>query len=248
MRFQQLVFTSSAAALLVWGMALAQESPDGPPSAQQPTAREQVPSATPSTTENPSLSPSSTNAENGAQKEKHWSGSLVDISCMVKELSGPDSTSATTPEAGPAPETPHFTDPGSPPQSRTGGMVPSSTQGQQPSTYPGQNSQSPDMGQPNAAQMAKAARIDNAAKQCTPTASTQAFGLALGGGQVVKFDAEGNNKASEALKEVDLQAGKKIKVKVTGTMADNTTVKVASVEVKGKRSSSEQRATASSGQ
>ena len=93
------------------------------------------------------------------------------------------------------------------------------------------------MSQPNSAEMAKAQKFDDAAKQCVATASTQTFGLALSDGKVVKFDQEGDAKASEAVKETTVQPGKKIKAKVTGTMEDNDTVKVASVEVKGKRSS-----------
>jgi hypothetical protein len=85
------------------------------------------------------------------------------------------------------------------------------------------------------AQMAKANRIDNAAKQCAASASTQTFGLAMSGGQVVQFDSSGNSKAQEALKDVEMQPGKKIKAKVTGTMENQQTVRVASVEVKGKK-------------
>jgi hypothetical protein len=78
--------------------------------------------------------------------------------------------------------------------------------------------------------------VDQASKRCTATAATQAFGLALSDGQVVSFDGEGNTKASEALKEVSVQAGKKVKAKVTGTL-EGQTVKVASLEIKGKHSS-----------
>ena len=95
----------------------------------------------------------------------------------------------------------------------------------------------PDMSQAQAAQMAKAERIDNAAKQCSPSSSTQMFGLSMSGGQVVQFDRDGDAKAAEALKDVSIQPGKKVKAKVTGTMANTTTVKVASVEVKGKHAS-----------
>jgi hypothetical protein len=98
---------------------------------------------------------------------------------------------------------------------------------------PGTTSMSP----ADAAQMAKAARIDNAAKQCPPSSSTQTFGLSMSGGQVVQFDRDGDAKAAEALKQVSVQPGKKVKAKVTGTMANATVVKVASVEVKGKRAS-----------
>jgi hypothetical protein len=85
------------------------------------------------------------------------------------------------------------------------------------------------------AQMEKATRIDKAAKQCPASPSTQNFGLAMSGGQVVQFDSSGNSKAQEALKGIEVQPGKKIKAKVTGTMENQQTVRVASVEVKGKK-------------
>ena len=39
--------------------------------------------------------------------------------------------------------------------------------------------------------MARAERIDNAAKQCRPTSQTQASGLEKGDGEVVQFDLPG---------------------------------------------------------
>jgi hypothetical protein len=83
--------------------------------------------------------------------------------------------------------------------------------------------------------MAKATLVDNAARQCAASASTQVFGLVLSGAQIVKFDNDGNAKASEALKEVTVPAGKKVKARVTGMMEHRDTVKVASIELKGKR-------------
>lgn len=85
------------------------------------------------------------------------------------------------------------------------------------------------------AEMARAERIDNAARQCPASASTQKFGLSMSGGQVVQFDNSGNTKAQDALREVAVKPGKNIKAKVTGTMQDKQVVRVASVEVKGKR-------------
>ena len=59
----------------------------------------------------------------------------------------------------------------------------------------------------------------------------------MAGGEVVQFDPQGNAKASEALKEVPIETGKKVKAKVAGTMESKTTVDVASVDIraKGKR-------------
>lgn len=67
-----------------------------------------------------------------------------------------------------------------------------------------------------------------------PPPSSQALGLATSDGQVMQFDADGNEKAKEALKHADVQPGKKVKAKVTGTMEDKSTLKVAAVDVKPK--------------
>jgi nicotinate-nucleotide pyrophosphorylase len=92
------------------------------------------------------------------------------------------------------------------------------------------------MNQTQSAQAAAAAeRMDAAAKQCAASTSTQSFGLALSDGKVVQLDNQGNTQASEALKTIDVQPGKKVKAKVTGTVEDNNIVRVASVEVKGKK-------------
>lgn len=77
-------------------------------------------------------------------------------------------------------------------------------------------------------------RMDSAIKKCTPTPSTQSFGLAMNNGQLFQFDEEGNLKAIEALRENPAEPGKKVKAKVGGTMQDNTTVKVASVDIRSK--------------
>lgn len=173
-----------------------------------------------------------------APKEKHWSGSLVDLSCMAKALGA---SSAASPQAGPAPEAPHFTGEGAP-SPQVGGQAPGG--GAPGGMGPGQTGQGP--GPPTSAPMPgtgpdqrsqadqQASRVDSAAKSCAASPSTQTLGLATSGGQVMQFDPDGNAKAKDALKEADVQPGKKIKAKVTGLMEDNTTVKVASVNVKGK--------------
>jgi hypothetical protein len=84
------------------------------------------------------------------------------------------------------------------------------------------------------AQTARAEKIDNAVKQCAASPSAQTLGLATSDGQVLQFDQDGNAKAREALKSADVEPGKKIKAKVTGTMENKATVNVASIEIKGK--------------
>ncbi len=183
------------------------------------------------------------------EKPKHWSGSLVDADCMVKAISTlnarqqattPQGVSHFLPEApagqyGPAGG-------GAGPQTQPGqGMPPAQQQpmpGQSPSTFP-------DTAQ--SAQMARASMIDDAAKQCAARDTTHTFGLVLGDGQIMRFDEEGNAKASAALKESEPKEGKKVKAKVTGTMASGSEVKVASLEIKGKKSSTKSEPTSPSG-
>lgn len=213
MNLRVVIIIASSALLFAWCSAVAQQSPSGP-----------------------SVASSSANAK--TEKPKHWSGSLVDVSCMSKALS---QTEAPKSGSGPEGHLPHLlgssfaAQTGQPP----GGPIPAGQAGQAPgtpSTYPApEGAQSPDMSPEQAEQIAKASKVDEAAKQCAAGPSTQAFGLAMSGGQVVKFNTDGNTKALEALKEVEVQPGKKVKAKVTGTMQDESTVKVASVEVKGKR-------------
>jgi hypothetical protein len=239
-----LLVTSFAVLFLVWGSAGAQTAGQAGGTPQQyPTTSAQNPAAPagPTATETPdSTYPSSTATQKISQKEKHWSGTLVDVSCMAKELStasnAPAQQPATTAPAG----VPHFAasepSPGGGQQRPGGGMGPGEGNPNTTPTPATATPSAPDMSPAESAQMAKAARIDNAAKQCPPSSSTQIFGLSMSGGQVVQFDREGDARAAEALKEVSVQPGKKVKAKVTGVMANTTTVKVASVEVKGKRS------------
>lgn len=238
MKFKDIAIASLATTLLFWGRGLAQQSAQTQPSTEQPSHNVQAPAtpASPTSTENPATTPSppdSQGAQKRAAKEKHWSGSLVDVTCMAKVISA--GRGAGSSETSSKPDVPHFMSPGVNPSPqmgpRTGGpMGPAQGPATTPDQYP---VGSPDTSQPDSAQMAKAEKVDDAAKQCVPTASTQTFGLALSDGQVMKFDDQGNAKASEAVKDTAAQPGKKVKAKVTGTMDDNDTVKVASVEVKG---------------
>jgi hypothetical protein len=169
------------------------------------------------------------------EKEKHWSGSLVDVTCMMKAMSAP--TGATNensarPNAGSPQKEWLAAGPGQtsaspqmgPGQSRQTGVLP-----------PGQNpDQNPDISQAQAAQMAQADKLESEANQCVATASTTAFGLVPSGGPMVRFDDEGNTKADEALKNTAVEPGKRVKAKVAGTLAGRDTINVSSVEIKGK--------------
>jgi hypothetical protein len=178
---------------------------------------------------------STTRAKEG-QKEKHLSGSLVDMGCMAKTL-GAETKAPSQPES--AFGVPHLMGWGA--TSPQTGQVPP---GGGPGTMQGPGQRTTDPGLPSdnqiptsedqRAQMAKVDRVENAARQCVASPLTQTLGLAMADGQVVQFDQDGCAKAREALKSADVQAGKKIKAKVVGSMEDKTTVNVASIEIKGK--------------
>jgi hypothetical protein len=214
MKFMSLAITAPLAAVLLCGGGWAQQTPD----AQNP----------------PETSAKSAKA---TAKEKHLTGSLVDVGCMVKALNPENQAS---PQAEPAPSIPHFagggaglTEPGQGPVpggGGAGGMQAPVRQNPEPGVQPN----SPTAGADETAKMAQANRVDNAVKQCTPSPSAQTLGLATSDGQVVQFDQDGSAKAKEALKNADVQPGKKIKAKVTCTMEDKATVNVASIEIKGK--------------
>jgi hypothetical protein len=233
MNLRQLLVACCAVAMLAWNVGMAQQAPN-------PQSPAQTAPGTAST-EGASAGASSDNVK--SEKQKHWSGSLVDIGCMAKALN--NQNNGANPSAGTSAPVSHFADSGSPMQAgqQPGGIAPGQGPvGQGQGTSPalpgqGQNQNSQDMSPEQAAQIARANKVDDAARQCVPSSSTQVFGLAMSGGQVVKFDADGNTKAQEAIKGTEVEPGKKVKAKVTGTMEDRTTVRVASVEVKGKRAS-----------
>lgn len=174
-------------------------------------------------------------AKNDSSKEKHWSGSLVDVGCMAKALA---SGNASTPQVEPGAGAPHFAGEAGDPQigQVPGGGAPGGIGAGQRVPEPGTPNTTPtnDAGGDQRAQADQANRVDNAAKACAASSTTQNFGLAMANGQIVKFDADGQAKAQEAMKEADVQPGKKVKAKVSGFMEDKNTVKVASVDVKGK--------------
>lgn len=261
MAFRKFIVGGCAGILLLWCSAWAQQSPSPPVAGQQDSspgvAQSQPgtvqPPASPgntTTTEEPPPASSSTTMNQGkAGKERHWSGNLVDIPCMAKLLrnsqQGATSESGTGGTDASRAGAPHFVGSGSTGQAGQqpgGGITPGAgapVQGQAPPApsmpSQGQPANGSGMSPAQQAQMARAERVDNAARQCIASSATQNFGLAMSGGQVMQFDRDGNSKAQQALKEVHLQPGKRIKARVTGTMENNVTVKVASVEVKGKR-------------
>ena len=77
--------------------------------------------------------------------------------------------------------------------------------------------------------------IANAAKLCAATEYTSSFGLALENGDVIKFDGDGNSKAREAVKDVELEPLKAVKATVKGIDQGIGPVQVTSIEIKHKR-------------
>ena len=179
--------------------------------------------------------PASKTTQKGT-KEKQLKGDLVDATCMAKVLGVNTGTSTEPTESSPAPAVPHFASgPMDPPQARQGpgGQAPGPGGVQQmpsgpPSAAPIQ--ESPE----EQAREARANRVDEAAKTCTARPSTSAFDLAMSGGEVLQFDPSGNVIAKQALKEVTLPPGKKVKAKVTALMENNKTAKVEAVDIKEK--------------
>ncbi len=154
-------------------------------------------------------------------KEKHWSGTLVDFGCMVKALQPPKGGA----NAGPGLDAPGSNFLGGAPQAghAAGGMS-----GSQGSVG---NSPVDDSGL-DQNHLAQVARVDNAAKQCGPTASTQNFALATSEGEVFRFDPQGNSLAADVLKQTEIS--KRIKARVSGTLDSHSTLDVASLNIKTK--------------
>jgi len=160
----------------------------------------------------------------------------VDVGCMAKTLGTETKGSAQT---EPGPVVPHLAG-GEPVSPQTAPLPGAAGQGgmgmgqreQQPG--PPTPTSSPDMNAAEQAQLDEVNRVENATKACVASPLTQALGLATPDGHVMQFDQDGNGKVREALKNADVQSGKQVKAKVTGTMEDKNTVKVAAVDVKGK--------------
>lgn len=207
MKFGKLVLTAPLATLLLFSASWAEQAPNGQ---SQPET--------------------STKSAKNSPKEKHWSGILVDVSCMAKNLGAENMTS---PPAEPAIGVAHLIGWGAAlpqPDQAPGGGGPGATPG---SAQRGQEPGVPTEPPMTDEAAVRANKVDDAAKVCFASLSAQALGLATSDGQVLQFDQEGNAKAKEALKDADLEPGKKVKAKVSGTMKDETTVIVASIDIKG---------------
>ena len=163
---RKLWITGLLAMVAALGSVWAQQSPNDQspqnPGATTESATPQSPAtpANPTTTENPSVNASSASAQRhmSTEKEKHWSGSLVDVGCMAKTLGSGTSNASPAATAGtPAAATPHFTpapDQLQQPGGQGAGATPAGQAGSagRPGvgpTYPGQESgQNPDI-EPN---------------------------------------------------------------------------------------------------
>ena len=132
-----------AMTLLIWGRGWAQPSAQQGPSSAPSSVQEPAAPASPTTTSGtvspalPRTADSSTSSK--PEKERHWSGSLVDATCMAKTISAAEEAGKSPAASNPA--VPHFLSPGADPQMspRTGGPM---GPGQGPATtspdqYPG---------------------------------------------------------------------------------------------------------------
>ena len=193
-------------------------------------------------TQESATTPSSAKEAKNEAKEKHWSGSLVDVGCMAQALGSSNSSAGA--QSTPAQGMPHFAGeptgqsagqgPSGGPQ---GGYPPGGQRGPDQGATPTQTTSAGGVSPDEQAKLAQANRVDQAVKQCTASEATQRFALATSDGQVMQFDADGNAKAKDALKDASPVSGKKIKAKVTGTSTvenNAEVIKVASVDVKGK--------------
>jgi len=80
------------------------------------------------------------------------------------------------------------------------------------------------------AQLKRAKVLEQVVKACTPTPRTVYYGLVVSSGQLLKFDTAGDFKAKEASNVSAVEPGKALKVKVTGVIEAEDTVRVASIE------------------
>jgi hypothetical protein len=150
-----------------------------------------------------------------AGKAKKWSGKLVDAPCMTKALN----ILAASPQQNTGPDVSRF----------LGGPSPGQNPGRRPGEYP------TDLSDHETPQMQrKVQMIANAAKLCAATEYTTSFGLALQNGDVMKFDGDGNSKASQAVKDLEPEPGKAVKATVKGIDQGIGPVQVTSIEIKHK--------------
>jgi hypothetical protein len=169
------------------------------------------------------------------QKLRKWSGALVDAECMTSALHN----------VSPIDQAP-FADP----LSQFWDAVESSQRADQehrsgvgsqpPSPSPTTRSMRSD-GEPEAsegelaferAQVNRVQMHEQAVKACVPKRPTTHFGLAVSGGQLLKFDSAGDFKAKEALNDRTIEPGKTVKATVIGIAERENSVRVASIQVK----------------
>ena len=106
MRIRQLFMAALAGALIFWGAAWGQQDPNPARAGSQDQSQTAAPGAVgngQSTSTPASAAPTAdptAPTSTGSTKEKHWSGSLVDIPCMVKILK--NDNQGVSPATGPA--------------------------------------------------------------------------------------------------------------------------------------------------
>ncbi len=175
-----------------------------------------------------------------AQKPRKWTGSLVDADCMSKALrrvSGIDEALFPDPLS-------EFwqtlQDSQRAEQERNSGGWSPQGQPQTPSraAWSRESDGEPDASErqiaTQTAQLQKAKMLENVATACTPRRPTMHYGLLISSGTLLKFDAAGDFKAKEAIEISPVEPGKTFKVKVTGIVEADDTVRVASIELKGR--------------
>jgi hypothetical protein len=238
MTVTKIPFLLTAAGLLLWGMGSVQtQNPSSPNIPGDETPQEQTsPTEQPSEVQTNPETPSAHHQEKKAEKLKTFSGKLVDAGCMVTaEKTNPEvqspinrqepSIPADVPqEPSAGPQTGPSSNPSNSPQA---GPIPPSAQPGGPGKYP------PTAGDEEAAPggSEQASSLEKAAKACPATAATKEFGLVTGGGNFLKFDEQGNLKASQVMKSPSVQGAKTKKVKVVGKREGNT-IEVAELQLK----------------
>jgi hypothetical protein len=84
------------------------------------------------------------------------------------------------------------------------------------------------------AQLNAAERLEQTVKACTPMSSTRHYGLVVSSGELLKFDSAGDFKARDAMNTSAVEPGKTLKIKVTGVIEGENTLRVAAIEIKGR--------------
>jgi hypothetical protein len=100
MSVRQLFMAGLAGSLLFWGAAWGQQDPN-PARASSANQSQTMAPGSSATTEN-----SSDTTGTAKEKEKRWSGSLVDVPCMVRVLK--TENQGASPDTGSSPSVPHY--------------------------------------------------------------------------------------------------------------------------------------------